>query len=48
MGEHAKQVQSVWVVGVDAQDLPIDRFGLRQASRLMVLQGGGKQGGHGG
>jgi hypothetical protein len=29
MGEHSEQVQGVWIVRVDAQDLPIDRFGLR-------------------
>ena len=34
---HAQQVQGIRMVGVHLQDLPVNRLGLLQLARLMIL-----------
>jgi hypothetical protein len=37
MDEQSEEVQRVGVVGMQGQDLPINGLGIRQPTRLMVL-----------
>ena len=39
IGYDAQEMQSVYILRIRAQDLTIGRFGLLQASRLMVPEG---------
>jgi len=43
MNNHAETVQAVGMVWVERQDLPIEQFGVAQATGLMMLAGGCEQ-----